>query len=74
MARRRPGRSDAPAIPPIEAIGGPDYDTVKGICAKRLGFMQPLNIWKAFGCGWARRVADIEAKGVAWALTAANDN
>lgn len=36
--------------------------------------MQPLNIWKTFGHGWARRLADIEAKGVAWALTAANDN
>jgi lysozyme family protein len=46
----------------------------KRICAKRLGFMQPLNIWKTFGRSWARRLADIEAKGVAWALTAANDN
>lgn len=36
--------------------------------------MQPLNIWKTFGHGWARRLADIEAKGVACALTAANDN
>lgn len=36
--------------------------------------MQSLAIWKTFGKGWARRVADIEAKGVAWALAAANDS
>lgn len=36
--------------------------------------MRSLNIWKTFGRGWARRVADIEAKGVAWALAAANDS
>jgi lysozyme family protein len=28
----------------LTSIGGPDYDTVKRICAKRLGFMQSLNI------------------------------
>lgn len=58
----------------LASIGGPDHETVKRICAKRLGFMRSLNVWKTFGRGWARRVADIEAKGVAWALTAANDN
>jgi len=58
----------------LASIGGPDHDTVKRICAKRLGFMQSLDIWKTFGRGWARRVAAIEAKGVAWALTAAKDN
>lgn len=58
----------------LASIGGPDHETVKRICAKRLGFMQSLNIWKTFGRGWARRVADIEARGVAWALTAANEN
>src|SRR5690606_19143800 len=58
----------------LASIGGPDHETVKRICAKRLGFMRSLNIWNTFGRGWARRVADIEANGVAWALTAANDN
>jgi lysozyme family protein len=58
----------------LASIGGPDHETVKRICAKRLGFMQSLKIWNTFGRGWARRVADIEAKGVAWALAAANDN
>jgi lysozyme family protein len=58
----------------MASIGGPDHETVKRICAKRLSFMQGLAIWKTFGKGWARRVADIEAKGVAWALAAANDS
>jgi lysozyme family protein len=49
------------------SLGGSNAETVKRICAKRLGFMQSLKIWKTFGRGWARRVAAIEAKGVAWA-------
>jgi len=48
--------------------------TVKNICAKRLGFVQSLKIWKTFGKGWGRRIADVQAKGVAWALAAMNDN
>lgn len=50
--------------------------TVKGICAKRLGFVQSLKIWETFGKGWLNRITDIEATGVAWALAAmsANDN
>lgn len=54
----------------LASVGGSDEQTVKRICAKRLGFMQSLRIWKTFGRGWSRRVADIEAKGVAWALAA----
>jgi lysozyme family protein len=52
----------------MASLGGSSVDTVKRICAKRLGFMQSLAIWKSFGRGWARRVAAIEAKGVAWAM------
>jgi len=51
------------------SLGGSPSDTVKRVCAKRLGFMQSLKIWKAFGKGWAKRVAAIEAKGVAWAIS-----
>lgn len=54
----------------LASIGGPDHETVKKICARRLGFMQSLKIWQTFGKGWGRRVADIQAKGVAWALAA----
>jgi lysozyme family protein len=50
------------------SVGGSDVETVKRICARRLSFMQGLKIWKTFGKGWARRVAAIEAKGVAWAM------
>ena len=50
------------------SVGERDEITVQRICAKRLSFVQALKIWKTFGKGWARRIADIEAKGVAWAL------
>lgn len=51
------------------AAGSNDHSvTVKRICKARLGFMQSLKIWKTFGKGWGRRVADIEVKGVAMAL------
>ncbi|MGO4558306.1 glycoside hydrolase family 108 protein [Mesorhizobium sp. 2RAF21] len=52
------------------SIGGTDDKTVKRVCAKRLGFVQSLKIWKTFGRGWGKRIAAIEAKGVAWALAA----
>lgn len=58
----------------MAAIGGTDHETVKRLCAKRLGFVQSLNIWKNFGRGWARRIADVEAKGVAWALAATGNS
>lgn len=54
----------------LASIGGEDHITVKRICAKRLGFVQSLKTWATFGRGWANRIADIEAKGVAWALAA----
>lgn len=56
-----------------QAQGGSDQQTVKKICAARLSFKQSLKTWATFGKGWARRVADIEAKGVAMALAAANE-
>lgn len=52
------------------AIGGSNDETVKRICRARLSFVQSLAIWKSFGRGWARRIADIEVKGVAMALAA----
>lgn len=54
----------------LASLGGTPKDTVKKMCAKRLSFLQSLRIWKTFGKGWARRVADIEAKGIAWAVAA----
>lgn len=58
----------------LASIGGPDHVTVQKICKARLSFKQGLSIWKTFGNGWTNRVVDIEAKGVAMALAAVNDN
>jgi lysozyme family protein len=46
--------------------------TVKNICAKRLGFVQALSSAKYFGKGWSNRIADVQAKGVAMAIAAAD--
>jgi lysozyme family protein len=43
--------------------------TIQKLCAKRLGFVQGLKTWSAFGKGWARRIADIEARAVAMWLS-----
>jgi lysozyme family protein len=43
---------------------------VKACCAKRLSFLHALRTWSAFGKGWGRRVADVEATGVRMALGA----
>ena len=39
-------------------------DVVRGICARRLSFVQGLKTFATFGRGWSRRIADIEARGV----------
>lgn len=55
----------------LASAGSNDHsETVKKICRARLSFMQSLKIWKTFGKGWGRRVADIEARGVVMALEA----
>lgn len=54
----------------MSSLGGTADQTVKRLCAKRLGFVQSLKTWRTFGRGWSKRIAAIEAKGVAWALAA----
>lgn len=54
----------------VAVLGGPDHKTVQRLCARRLSIYRGFKHWKTFGEGWARRVAAVEAKGVAWALTA----
>lgn len=44
--------------------------TVKTICARRLSFVRSLKTWTTFGKGWSRRIAGVEANGVAMALKA----
>lgn len=51
-------------------LGGPDDETVRRLCARRLSIYRGFKHWKTFGKGWTRRVATIEAKGVAWAVAA----
>ena len=41
--------------------------TVKDVCARRMSFLKGLSTFSTFGKGWSRRVADVEAKGVAMA-------
>lgn len=41
---------------------------IKALCARRLGFMRSLAIWKTYGRGWSARVVKIEAKAVAMYL------
>lgn len=41
--------------------------TVQAICARRLSFVRGLSTFTTFGKGWSRRIADVEARGVAMA-------
>ena len=38
---------------------------VQKLCGRRLSFVRALKTWDVFGRGWSRRIADIEARGVA---------
>lgn len=38
---------------------------VQKLCGRRLSFVRALKTWDVFGKGWSRRIADIEARGVA---------
>lgn len=44
--------------------------TIKGICTRRLSFVQGLKTWTTFGKGWSRRIAGVEVNAVRMALTA----
>lgn len=46
-------------------------ETIKGHCARRLGFVKSLAIWNTFGKGWSRRIAEVEATALSWVLTKA---
>ena len=46
----------------------PDHDAlIADMAARRLGMLQNLKTWDAFGSGWAARVASCKAIGQAWA-------
>lgn len=44
---------------------------IQRACARRMGFLRGLRTWDAFGRGWSRRVASVEAVGVRMAIEAA---
>ncbi|QDP64104.1 MAG: putative glycosyl hydrolase [Prokaryotic dsDNA virus sp.] len=54
----------------LGVVGGSDVETVKKLCAARLRSYKSFKHWASFGKGWTRRIAGIEAKGVAMALAA----
>jgi lysozyme family protein len=43
-------------------------EAVRAACAARLAFKRRLATWDVFGRGWSRRVAEVEAKAVRWAV------
>lgn len=47
------------------AAAGDGKRIIKAICSRRLSFKQGLRNWETFKRGWSRRVADVEARGVA---------
>lgn len=47
-------------------------DTIKRACAARMSFLRGLRHWDAFGRGWSRRVAKVEAVALRMAAGAAN--
>lgn len=49
----------------------PPVEVVKALCERRMGFLRGLKTWGTFYKGWSRRVASVEAVGVAMALAAA---
>lgn len=52
----------------LASVGGTGKQTIQRMCRARLSFVQGLKTWRVFGKGWSRRIADIEARGVAmWA-------
>lgn len=57
----------------MAVLGGPDHETVKKLCRRRLSIYQTFKHWKTFGKGWTRRVTTGEALWVKWALAAQND-
>lgn len=54
------------------AAGGSNIQTIRNLCAARLGFVRALGTFATFGKGWTRRIVDVEATGIKMALSTAN--
>lgn len=57
----------------MAVLGGPDHETVKKLCARRLSIYRTFKHWVTFGKGWTNRVTQGEALWVKWALAARMD-
>lgn len=49
----------------LSAAEGAGVEAIERACAARMGFLQRLRHWDAFGRGWTRRVASVEATATA---------
>jgi lysozyme family protein len=45
--------------------------TIRGLCTKRLKFLQGLDTWPTFGKGWKKRVLAVEQEALAIAAATA---
>lgn len=50
--------------------GKSPVDAVKAVCGRRRAFFRSLRTFDVFGKGWMRRVAEVEAWSIRWALQA----
>jgi lysozyme family protein len=64
-----PGRAKAIGRKAGDMRASP-VDWIKRYSRERLSFMRGLRAWQTFGRGWSRRVADIEATSIRWAVAA----
>lgn len=47
----------------------PNHDLlIRGVCDRRMAFLQALKTWKTFGRGWTARVQGVSKAGQAWAM------
>lgn len=53
------------------AATAPRITAIKAACAHRMSFLQGLGIFKTFGRGWSRRVAEVEAVAVSMSASGA---
>lgn len=63
----RDGRVGPGTIAAVNKMNG--KMVVQKLCARRLSFVRGLKTWSTFGKGWSKRIANVEAKGVAMALS-----
>lgn len=66
-AVKRDGQIGNATLAAVRAMNG--KSVIQKLCARRLSFVRGLKTFKTFGRGWSRRIAEVEAKGVAMWLT-----